>query len=424
MKPQKKENYHSPKRSLEEFKSFCRQNLMADLREIEITRKKVLRSIEIVTLVSVIAIGLAVRFMLTVPSSQTILVSLSIVGITPLLWVAFYTSATETYGQGFQRNVIEKIVRFLDPERNLTYSRTGDPAVVLSALQKSQLFKGTNQSLRLKQDRRTVEAIGGLDVFPIPQITKSIDGIKQVIDLQQDHCINGKIGETNVFFSELNVQREASHIWTSNIFELIYDFSRYGGSGVAITALVLLLAFVSRGLPYCLYRIAAGQRINFEHFRNEIILNTASYEQIFKGIFFISDFSKTFRGKTVILPNKLRSKVKFLNQHRGQSVKLEDPEFNKFFSVYSNDQIGARYVLSTSVMQRIVDFRKKANRDLFIALVDSQLYIAVPSEEDLFEPRLFKTMLSFNPMREYFEILQLMMSIVEDLNLNQRIWKI
>ncbi|WP_082209807.1 hypothetical protein [Fischerella sp. PCC 9605] len=32
-------------------------------------------------------------------------------------------------------------------------------------------------------------------------------------------------------------------------------------------------------------------------------------------------------------------------------------------------------------------------------------------------------MLSFTPMREYFENIQLMLGIVEDLNLNRRIWK-
>ncbi len=42
--------------------------------------------------------------------------------------------------------------------------------------------------------------------------------------------------------------------------------------------------------------------------------------------------------------------------------------------------------------------------------------------EDLFEPWLFKTILSFAPIQEYFEILQLMIGVVEELNLNRRIW--
>ncbi|MEH1811138.1 MAG: DUF3137 domain-containing protein [Nostoc sp.] len=41
--------------------------------------------------------------------------------------------------------------------------------------------------------------------------------------------------------------------------------------------------------------------------------------------------------------------------------------------------------------------------------------------QNLFEPNLFKTVLSFAPLREYFETLNLMLGIVEDLNLDRRI---
>jgi Protein of unknown function (DUF3137) len=122
-----------------------------------------------------------------------------------------------------------------------------------------------------------------------------------------------------------------------------------------------------------------------------------------------------------ILPNHLSSKFPSFNQ-RGQIIRLEDPKFSKYFTVYSNDQIEARYVLSTSLMERLVRFRKKANRQVYISFVESMIYIAIPYQEDLFEPKLFSTMLNFNPIRDYFENLQLMIGIVEDLNLNRRIW--
>lgn len=394
-KSEEEKNSNLPKRSLEDFKDFCRQNLMADLQAIESRRKGVLLPLAAVTGVFVVVIVLVLRFTLTtLKGSQDgvklLALPLLVIGICSFLWVAFYTSSTETYGQGFQRIIIEKIIGFLDPKQKLTYFRVGDDAVVLSAFQQSRLFNGTSKSVYLKQD----------------------------------HCVAGKIGQTNLFFSEITFQKELPHTWITTAYDVVCGFGQADDSLLPLSTVVFLLLSIVRGAPYCFGRIAKGQRIDFEHFRTEIVLNSVSRRSIFKGIFFISDFNKTFRGKTVILPNNLRTKMKFLNRHHGEPVKLEDPEFNKFFSVYSNDQVGARYVLSTSVMQRIVDFRRKANRDLLVALVDSQLYIGVPSEEDLFEPRLFRTMLSFNPMREYFEILQLMMSIVEDLNLNQRIWKL
>ncbi|WP_192843604.1 DUF3137 domain-containing protein [Leptolyngbya sp. NIES-2104] len=461
LEPQEKSS-GLPQRSLKEFKDFCHQRLIADLKEIEKLRKKVLSAIEISIAIFVIMIVLVLvstpamidkvilptykycdlthesphrsvgkyRDGRLVPNTYVVqectvihnrnwrrdgaivvTTSLLIIGIISFLWIAFYSSSTEFYGQGFQRRIIREIVQFLDPEQNLAFTR-GNNSFVLFALQKSCFFSKIDEGVYLKQN----------------------------------HCVAGKISHSEVVFSEIVLQKEITHSWIHswihNIFKYICQFSWkskpvlsiatliflflgwQNRSFLLIATLIFLLLSIVRGAPYCIGRIAKGQRIDFEHFRSEIVFNAVSRQPIFKGIFFTSDFNKTFRGKTVIVPNNLTSKVNFLNQHRGQRVKLEDPEFSKFFSVYSNDQIGARYVLSTSMMQRIVDFRKKANRDLFIALVDSQLYIAVPSEEDLFEPRLFKTMLSFNPMREYFETLQLMMSIVEDLNLNQRIWKL
>ena len=69
-----------------------------------------------------------------------------------------------------------------------------------------------------------------------------------------------------------------------------------------------------------------------------------------------------------------------------------------------------------------VKFRKKAGRKLYVSFIENKIYIAIEYEEDLFEPKLFQSMLNFSPIREYFENLQLMISIVQDLNLNRRIW--
>ena len=43
--------------------------------------------------------------------------------------------------------------------------------------------------------------------------------------------------------------------------------------------------------------------------------------------------------------------------HGGRDVvKLEDPEFEKEFVVYAHDQVEARYVLSPSLMRRLLEF--------------------------------------------------------------------
>lgn len=179
-------------------------------------------------------------------------------------------------------------------------------------------------------------------------------------------------------------------------------------------------------------------RVDFSEVHAEYRVNTVdgsgrpktNWYTLFKGLFFIADFNKDFRGRTVVLPDTaeklfgsvLGSTLQSWNRSRGELVKLEDPEFEKYFVVYGSSQIESRYILSTSLMKRILDFRKKTNRDVFISFVGSKIFVAIQYPKDLFEPNLFMTTLDFNQAREYFEDLRLAVDIVEDLNLNTRIW--
>jgi hypothetical protein len=150
---------------------------------------------------------------------------------------------------------------------------------------------------------------------------------------------------------------------------------------------------------------------------------------IFDGLFFIADFNKEFKSRIVVLPDvaekffgNIGTMLQSWNKMRGDLIKLEDPEFEKMFAVYGKDQIEARYVLSTSLVKRITDFKKKTNRNLHISFCHSNVYVAISYRRSLFEPRIFKTLLDFAPIQEYYEDVALAVGIVEDLNLNTRIW--
>lgn len=148
---------------------------------------------------------------------------------------------------------------------------------------------------------------------------------------------------------------------------------------------------------------------------------------LFHGLFFIGEFNKHFNCRVVILPDiyatfpgEIGRKLEGFG--RDERLRLEDVEFEKYFAAYSNDQVEARYILSTSLMERIVEFRKKTGRDVHISFVDSAVFLAISYTRKLFEPRLFRTIVDFEPVRQYYEDLALAVGIVDDLNLNRRIW--
>ncbi len=157
--------------------------------------------------------------------------------------------------------------------------------------------------------------------------------------------------------------------------------------------------------------------------------NNRTYIELFGGLFFIGDFNKNFKGRTYVYPDfsekifgEIAKYFQKFNTEQGKLVNLEDVDFEKEFKVYSTDQIEARYILSTSLMQRIVNYKKKTKSDILMSFVDSKIYIGILIREYLFEPKIFGKLLNEETLQKYFEHFELVISIVEELNLNLRIW--
>lgn len=154
------------------------------------------------------------------------------------------------------------------------------------------------------------------------------------------------------------------------------------------------------------------------------------WHTIFKGMLFVSDFHKNFHGETMIdvdtmerYLGKLGRKFQQWNPSRpGNLVKLENPEFEKKFAVYSTDEQECRYILTPSMMERLLDMTKRINFKVAISFRNNQVYIAVFNNMDLFEPSVFGSLLKEEDYRIIINMMNLMTGIIEDLNLNTRIW--
>lgn len=154
------------------------------------------------------------------------------------------------------------------------------------------------------------------------------------------------------------------------------------------------------------------------------------WHTIFKGMLFVSDFHKNFHGETMIdvdtmerYLGKLGRKFQQWNPSRpGDLVKLENPEFEKKFAVYSTDEQECRYILTPSMMERLLEMSRRINFKVAISFRNNQVYIAVFNNMDLFEPSVFGSLLKEEDYRIIITMLKSMTDIIEDLNLNTRIW--
>ncbi|THV60121.1 DUF3137 domain-containing protein [Flagellimonas alvinocaridis] len=150
----------------------------------------------------------------------------------------------------------------------------------------------------------------------------------------------------------------------------------------------------------------------------------------FLGMFAIMDFNKRFNGTTVVLPDRFEKRVGYLaktfqqlNLNRDPLVNLEDPEFEKEFVVYSTDQVEARYILTPSLMQRITRLKRKINKPIMLSFKGNRLYMGVKHPYGFFSLNESKNLTTSNAIEVFYEDITAAMDIVEDLNLNTKIWK-
>ncbi|HQI45408.1 MAG TPA: DUF3137 domain-containing protein [Bacteroidales bacterium] len=153
------------------------------------------------------------------------------------------------------------------------------------------------------------------------------------------------------------------------------------------------------------------------------------YHTIFKGLFLVADFHKDFKSKVVVMPDYTEKVLggvanffQKINISRDKLVYMEDPEFEKMFKVYSNDQVEARYILSPNMLNRIVLMKKRLNKKIHLSFVNSKMFLAISMNKNLFNPKLNKSVLNPYFIQEFYQQIIECVQVVDEMNLNTRIW--
>jgi hypothetical protein len=160
---------------------------------------------------------------------------------------------------------------------------------------------------------------------------------------------------------------------------------------------------------------------------------------VFDGLFFVADFNKSFRGHTLVLPDTAERALgsfgrAFQSLASGASglqlVELENPDFERAFTVRSSDPTEARYLLSPSLMQRILTFHQNAGEKLRLGFLGGRVCVAISLSGNLFStgdgmiPGLAAAAkpLTLDDVRRWGGELLFATSLVDELDLNTRIW--
>lgn len=146
---------------------------------------------------------------------------------------------------------------------------------------------------------------------------------------------------------------------------------------------------------------------------------------IFNGLFFIARLKENFSSHTIILPDTAQKYFgelgKYVNQwniFRNEIVAVDNEAFNKEFVVYSDNKEETQKLMTSALVERITNFKKKTGHKVLISFVDNNVNVAIPLKQDLFEPPVFTTMLNYFLIEENYHYIKLIVGISDDLGLN------
>lgn len=144
-------------------------------------------------------------------------------------------------------------------------------------------------------------------------------------------------------------------------------------------------------------------------------------KNVFEGVCILFEMNKSFRGRTVVLKDMKLLNV--FNKVKGlQNIKLEDIRFEKYFEVYSDDQIEARYLLTTGFMERMLKLRDLYDgKSIQFCFNRNTLLLAIPTKQNMFEANsFFRSNINKKKIDLVFDQFYTIFSIVKLLKLNQK----
>lgn len=145
---------------------------------------------------------------------------------------------------------------------------------------------------------------------------------------------------------------------------------------------------------------------------------------VFNGIFVSFTNPNPQKAVLVLRPDKARH---FSLNSALKQVHLEDPEFEKYYDIYSNDQIESRNILTPAFMNRVVEVNKKLSFKSKILTIANNFYLSYEYEninitfanfcKNLFEFRLDQSPCDVNTYKEMIDDIEQIYEVIDMLNL-------
>ena len=139
--------------------------------------------------------------------------------------------------------------------------------------------------------------------------------------------------------------------------------------------------------------------------------NTHTYT-LFHGIFGNVECAKDIKTNL-----KIRSDKGILgNIFKGKTkLEMDSTEFEKYFDINAENKIIAMQILTSDVMQMMIEFREQSKIKYELTIKENQIYIRFHTGA-VFEPKMFTHALDYDMLKRYYDIIDFIFKVSREIN--------
>ena len=152
----------------------------------------------------------------------------------------------------------------------------------------------------------------------------------------------------------------------------------------------------------------------------EISAVATRLDTVFKGVFLYALFPEETEGQMIIWPRENRQfhtrSIREFTWHgaSGADHEIMNERFRNHFMTFATENTYVAGILTEPMQQALADYVLYTGKEVYASFQDQEIYIAVTEPKDILEPYIFRSNLSFELVREFFEDVNLLLQIVEE----------
>ena len=140
---------------------------------------------------------------------------------------------------------------------------------------------------------------------------------------------------------------------------------------------------------------------------------TTTYVTLFYGLFAEIELSKYISFYLKIRRNSMLSNI-----FKGKSkLEMDSSIFEKIYDVNTNDKIQSMRILTSDVMQMLIDFKEKNKIVPEITIKNNKIFIRYQTG-NVFEPNLIKNDMDFDKLKKYYNIINFTLELAKQFTKN------